>query len=240
MVPRRLVNVGGNKILSRRPKGSWYTNTHEKTYLNMSIPRPLKYVGGSYMPMSFQTRFVYDQTNKQMLVGALGYIEQVYRGNSIYDPDFTGAGTTVNGHAEMGTIYTRYRVIGSKITVKATPVTISSGYATVVLWADRDSAAIGAGGQLAVEHVPNSARVNVTHATGDEKVVSGYANSGTMYAMRSADDFGLGSAWSDNPASPWFWRVAVTGSDQDVVKLDVCIEYYTICYYPVKTYPSSL
>lgn len=44
---------------------------------------------------------------------------QVYRANSIFDPDQTGIGHQPLGHDEWNKFYTKYTVISSKITVKA-------------------------------------------------------------------------------------------------------------------------
>jgi len=56
---------------------------------------------------------------------------QVFRWNSVYDPDFTGVGTSVRGYTQMAALYGRYRVLGAKATVgfvnisNATPLTVA-------------------------------------------------------------------------------------------------------------------
>lgn len=44
--------------------------------------------------------------------------EYIFRANSIHDPNFTGVGHQPMGHDQMATLYTKYIVLGSKITVQ--------------------------------------------------------------------------------------------------------------------------
>lgn len=44
--------------------------------------------------------------------------DQVYRLNSIYDPDYSGTGITVMGYTQVNALYQRYRVLSAKATVQ--------------------------------------------------------------------------------------------------------------------------
>lgn len=44
--------------------------------------------------------------------------DQVYRLNSIYDPDYSGVGSTVMGYTQVNALYQRYRVLSAKVTVQ--------------------------------------------------------------------------------------------------------------------------
>lgn len=48
----------------------------------------------------------------------------LFRANSVFDPDFSGVGTTVAGYSQMATVYTRYRVMSVKAFVSSQ---VSSG-----------------------------------------------------------------------------------------------------------------
>lgn len=48
----------------------------------------------------------------------------LFRANSVFDPDFTGVGTTVLGYSQMAAVYTRYRVINCTAKVSSQ---VSSG-----------------------------------------------------------------------------------------------------------------
>lgn len=43
----------------------------------------------------------------------------IFRGNSVYDPDFTSTGWVATGFTAMSQLYQRYLVTGSKMTIKA-------------------------------------------------------------------------------------------------------------------------
>jgi hypothetical protein len=57
-------------------------------------------------------------------------VANVWRWNSVYDPDFTGAGTTACGYNQLSALYGRYRVLGAKCTCtfvntsNTTPLTV--------------------------------------------------------------------------------------------------------------------
>lgn len=53
-----------------------------------------------------------------------------FRGNSIFDPDFTGVGSTASGYSNMAAVYGRYRVISAKVSVvfNATSANGSMGF----------------------------------------------------------------------------------------------------------------
>lgn len=55
-----------------------------------------------------------------------------YRANSVYDPDFTGVGTTASGYGTMATLYNRYRVLRVSITLNATSASTLPGTLFVI------------------------------------------------------------------------------------------------------------
>lgn len=225
--------------MQRRPRKNVFKRSHNKSYVAVknATAQMLRNVGNSYMPMIYSTRLVYDSTLPfNCLVPALGAIDQAFRGNSIYDPVAAAGGTTVNGHAELGAIYGRYRVTGSRITVTCVGKTLANEMAKLYVWADKDSTLVT--NPMIAAHVPNAVSANLDENYDQKKLVA-YANSGTMYSIKSADDVAMGATWSANPANQWYWHMCVCGNDQDVVKCHVVIEYYTICSDLIKTYPST-
>lgn len=55
--------------------------------------------------------------NHTLSDGTVGLASKIYRGASIYDPDYDAVGHQPLGHDQWANLYQRYRVIGSKITV---------------------------------------------------------------------------------------------------------------------------
>jgi len=199
--------------------------------------RPLKNYGQSYAPMSFSTRFVY-VADLALTVNASGYIQNTYSGNSIYDPDSTGAGTTANGHAEFAAIYNRYRVKASRITCTFVPMTVTNGkYIHCTIYADKSAA--GATNMLTFTHIPNQVNTIVT-ANNDVKQLKHYGLTKSMFCTHTIEDPAYAAAMNANPTYRWYWHVAATGTQNDICNVRVCIEYYTDLYDQKATYPSSI
>jgi len=65
-------------------------------------------------PRVLFSRAVFAESRK--LSCSLGVAEShTYRANSIWDPDYTGGGRTVNGWAALNSLYQRYLVLGCKV-----------------------------------------------------------------------------------------------------------------------------
>jgi len=53
--------------------------------------------------------------------------DRIFRGNGCFDPDATGAGHQPMGFDQLAGIYSRYRVLGAKITMRVVPVDATAG-----------------------------------------------------------------------------------------------------------------
>lgn len=74
--------------------------------------------GPRIVPDSFSTKLTY--TLSSTIASSLGaYGHQIWRGNSLYDPDLTGTGTQPAGYNELVAFYENYRVTGSSIELVA-------------------------------------------------------------------------------------------------------------------------
>ena len=89
-------------------------------------------IGG--FPKSMMTRLKYVQNISLDPTAGVGAI-QVFRANSVYDPDMTGTGHQPSNFDKLATIYDRYTVVGSKIRVYPNFVSTSgiNPYPTVVV-----------------------------------------------------------------------------------------------------------
>ncbi len=65
----------------------------------------------------------YEATYGLTEAGAGLGVFQVMRLNSIYDPDFTGVGSTALGYSTWQNFYTRYRVLGARAIVRFANIT---------------------------------------------------------------------------------------------------------------------
>lgn len=66
-----------------------------------------------------RSKFTYSEYPiiNNLLAGVASY---VFRANSIYDPNFTGVGTTAYGVTQMAQLYDRYRVLRTKVKIDFT------------------------------------------------------------------------------------------------------------------------
>lgn len=63
-------------------------------------------------------------TNITSTAGILN--SQVFRANSIFDPDFTGIGTQPMGHDQWEVLFNRYKVLGARISLNIIPSTANT------------------------------------------------------------------------------------------------------------------
>lgn len=83
--------------------------------------------------------------DQKVLVSTSGTVAtQVYRCNSIFDPDYTGVGHQPIGHDEWNQMYNNYKVTKAKLTIQAT----NTGSAPVVLSINRGDSTTGSTGAM--------------------------------------------------------------------------------------------
>lgn len=231
--PRRIRTYRG-QTATQAKKNFKYRKSVQPTKTMVQF-RPVKNTHQSYMPNAFVTKLTYNATiNYTMGVG--NYSNNQFRGNSIYDPDYTGTGTTVLGHAELSAIYQRYRVLGSRITVQLASKTSTNGSCHMVVYPCKDSTLPGYNTAL---NAPNKAECFVDNDGGSGQITH-YASTRTMFATQTADDVAFGSAMSANPGNQWFWNWLVLGTSGDTGTCRVCIEYFVLLYDLAPTTPSVI
>jgi hypothetical protein len=83
--------------------------------------RAAKVVGLTTTPSIFPPMFrgkMFYNTIIGLTPGAGAAVANVFRLNSVYDPDFTGVGTSAVGYTQLAALYGRYRVLSAKISVE--------------------------------------------------------------------------------------------------------------------------
>lgn len=174
------------------------------------------------------------QENRSLSGGGLAIVQDyVYRGNSAFDPNFTGVGAQPLGFDQWSAFYKRYRVIASRIDVHFgadAAVNFVSGVVPLT-----SSAGLTIAEQL------TEAAFAKTKALGNDtglnaNTISSYMPTATIRGMpvdgvRYAQD--LSSLTSTNPVQEWFWHVFVYAQDGSLtwksdisVKITYYIEFY--------------
>lgn len=111
------------KMGKARPRGrtsAWQMSKGRRQHINRSPAVTAVVTQG--MNTIFPNRKLVTMRYSERLQAFSGGIgtgdSQVYRANSIFDPDFTGLGHQAMGHDEYGQFYLHYRVLSAKISVQ--------------------------------------------------------------------------------------------------------------------------
>lgn len=167
----------------------------------------------------------------QFTSGIVSELSQVYRGNSIFDPDFTGAGHQPLGHDQWAGFYKRYRVVACAISCKFTQFTTAGNTHHIVVLPSNEST---------VDNFQPSCE-QVGSVTGTTSSSNGKACAYLRSFVRTSDikgstnlanDKDLEALFGNNPNIQWFWQIIVKSAftvDVDIRAL-VELTYYVECY----------
>lgn len=199
----------------------------------------LKKIMSSVQPTSTFKRFIYPECNDYLTLNSgNGYANYcVFSGNSLYDPDVTGAGGQPVGFDEYGALYSRYNAYASKISVTIKPNSIPNGVAvTMYLVAVHSPSSLVLTGE-AIEGMhkmkksvytnQSTARLTTTLFCKSKEVFPGYN-------PRSSD---FNALWTANPGARWYWHIVLLAQDsaaETIPYFDVRIEYYANLEEPIQ------
>lgn len=154
-----------------------------------------------------------------------------YRGNSIYDPDYTGTGITALGFTDYQQLYDKYVVLGSKCTCTfinrdpASVRTVGLSASPTTTGYTNSSSLLGLQGQ------PNTKSTFLGPNGSSRSIVtlSMFMKTSKMFAQTGiAIDDKFASNISGNPSSVWFW-IPWFNSDantQTTIDVQMKITYY--------------
>lgn len=182
--------------------------------------------------VSKNMRFVYVDDGFNTNIAAT-QVDQIYRGNSLFDPDHTGVGVQPYGHDQWVPFFNRYKVFASKITIYVNNVAHNAG---------ADSAfrifmfAKGSTGRTYTDPsdlsvYPGCKQTSIcwTSSTHRERKISAYATTRRILPSNFMGNPVTGSFGIGDPGFCWYWHVIFdnTGGGQDIhVYWSVKIRYY--------------
>lgn len=163
------------------------------------------------VPNSLIVRLKYNDV--YTLTSTAGSIaKQVFRANSLFDPDFTGVGHQPMYYDQLAALYANYVVLGSKIRVLFSPIadTISttqpSGPFEIGLLSDPGATTSATASMLAETSGCKSTFLNLAQGGNNVKMLSA-TYSPTKDMALPADDDTTGASVSANPTQTWYWTV---------------------------------
>lgn len=158
-----------------------------------------------------------------------GADDNIYRGNSLYDPDYTGAGAQPLGFDQLCTLYSRFIVFGSAI--KVTIVNMDTVPVLVNL-AKSYLPTSFTNAVTAAERCDSKTRyIGPAGSNRDTVVLKSFAKTGTVLGYKDVEDEdGLAHSSSTNPSQQWFWHVGVENDDAGNLSVNMVVElkYYVL------------
>lgn len=193
------------------------------------VPRTT--LGSQVVPPSRRTVLTYETV--VTLSPSSVTAQYTFRGNGLYDPDYTSSGHQPYGYDQMTPWYDKYRVYASSIRVQIINGSPTAGVMCVVLPAT-DIPTFTSWPVFAempfsktTDIVPIASRygLKVSHGISTSKVLG--------LRSRQIMDEDYAAATSGNPNSVWYWNVGVASIDETThvqVSLRVRLEYTAVFY----------
>lgn len=159
-----------------------------------------------------------------------------YRGNSLFDPDFTGTGTTAFTYTQLSALYNRYRVISARIHVSF--VNTSAGVLTHLLQASIANAPPTAVNMFGARHVARNTTSPGRPSWEHKAQVYTHAVYGVPKAqVLSEDDFA--GLVGGSPNNPWYFHLTSYNPTATAATstAEVRIEYEVVWSMPLNVAP---
>ncbi len=161
----------------------------------------------------------------------------VFRGNSTFDPDFTGTGHQPMGYDELQTLYRKVRVFGSKISVKVNSesATPEASSAVVVLTPQGILGGNPAKLSDAMEHPRARWRLLSTYnGGGAQRSLRNYMSTRQIEGITKAKaaDADYSSQTDAVPLKKWYWRIHYSSTNEtSSIDLTLCVQLIYYCVF---------
>lgn len=225
-------------------------NNNNRRKKKSVVPKSLSL--GPYMPERCLARHKYKEVISLSQSYAAADMDtnarNIYRCNGMYDPNETGGGHQPRFFDEMATFYNRYRVVGSKISVKY--INLSNEPAYIVL--HRGTTGLGTGWTAQQAGELKGTQVRILHALGSgpksvQTMTSGFSPKKALdkpNVLVYADET-LDAPVGEVPEQQWHWTAGMhqvsstLGAQANLnVQIEVSIDY-TAEWFDRKTQSAS-
>jgi hypothetical protein len=232
---RKTCKKNNQKRKTRKNKVSSYERIYKGIGLP-SIPRLGKFRSETF-PAKFRTSLVYQDCDFSLspAIGNGYYDTHVFRGNSVYDPDYTGVGVQPYYFDNLAAIYNRYRVISSTIVV--TLMSDSSSDLTKLIKTTLFPFQLNADPDYSefedLCRLPKCKSVKWNQDRNDLSTLTITNTCGTDFFTDNPLDEDWESSVGGNPDTMWYWHLTAdttTVSGEPTIYFDVKITY-DVCWY---------
>lgn len=138
-----------------------------------------------------------------------------FRGNSCFDPYYTGVGSQPVGFDQLSTLYNDYRVYASSCRVEFCATATSNVPVVCLINASDSATGIASLGLLAATLNPYSRHTYTGASTGNRAVVAlkNYMTTKRIFGEKNAQDEDYKAVVTANPTNSWFWNIGTASSD---------------------------
>lgn len=173
---------------------------------------------------------------------------QIFRGNSLYDPDYTGTGVQPYGYdnwCSSSAFYSKYMVVASKIKIYLSTTANQANCPKIMVFIipseDTSQTNHDVDNLLMVPRVKSRSMGIGDYKTGSQLKLSHYASTKKILGKAKGGDGSCTASYDSNPGNVWYWQVYVDTSSwayEAPILMDVKITYYSILSDPNSQGPS--
>jgi hypothetical protein len=162
------------------------------------------------------------------------YAQYTFRGNSLFDPDYTGTGHQPRYFDQWSAFYQKYKVLSSSIRVSVSNYSATGGVICVIvphtdiLTLTSYSSAAEQPRMKRTEQLPVSTRMGALNTI--RHGITTQAVCGLSSAQVSSEDWS--ATVGSNPLQVWYWNLGFFGaaSNNVSVSFDVELEFVALLY----------
>lgn len=197
-------------------------------YTHMKVSGPAIFPDVTYTKLIYTDNYVFNTTTDQVT-------EQIFRGNSINDPDLTGVGHQALGHDWWKAFYSKYCVLACKIEVRYSSSTQTSNSLTNFGIVPSLSSSAISSSDIDIYNEQPYAKYKITggsNASSGKGYIKHYMTTKRMFGRRNIEDDVFEGTFDANPGSNWYWLVycgTIDESSDIDMTFNVKLTYYTKC-----------
>lgn len=221
--------MAGARKRSRTTNGKKY-----KTYKGKDEPKAVICKCPRVCPDVMQVQLHYNAQKSAAGGGALPIDDYVFRGNGCFDPDFAVGGAQPLGYDQWSAFYRRYRVRGSKITVRCSNNAAIDATAYIVAM----NTSSGIVDRNQIMEMTYSKFTPLSNDAGQPAIQHELYCSTAQVRGSPADivqyEADLSALVTTTPTQEWFWHVGGIGYGSSAnnfdINMDITVTYYVDFY----------
>lgn len=194
---------------------------------NDNKPVRLAFPGYSFIPSRISTQLKYcDEAT--ISSGSSVYISDIiYRGNSLYDPDYATGGGQPMGRDQLATLYNSYKVTGCSIKLTVTSNTGTPLRAAII----PSTSAVAFTDFLEACEQPGSKKMALSTYTGglSSKTIKRKVKTKNILGIQMLDDEEE-AVMGANPSNEWYYHVLITTQPYTGTNYVDCVYYIELVY----------